>query len=212
MLGNGNNSISGGHNLGTLPGVPASCVGDLRSDDGGGINRQAVGTGKVRCTSEAAKQLNRGKGMNMSVVRTAMNEKGFSLLELLIAIMLLTTGLLAVASMQETALGANGIANKNTLLASLAQGVQEDIMSWQETDTRLQANVANAAYDLDPATAGTTYVSPGTIGTFTATYSITANAFINGATIANVAQIDVTVTDAKSNRSISLTSYKRWTN
>jgi len=57
------------------------------------------------------------------------NDQGFTLLELLIAIAILSIGLLAVASMQATAIKANTIADVNTMATTVAQQVMEDLMS-----------------------------------------------------------------------------------
>lgn len=50
-----------------------------------------------------------------------MNEKGFSLVEVLVAITLLAIGLLAVAGMQSTAISGNAFAQSGTAAFSLAQ-------------------------------------------------------------------------------------------
>ena len=138
----------------------------------------------------------------MTMMRTKINQKGFSLLELLIAIVILTTGLLAVATMQATAIGANGIANRNATITSLAQEVYEDIMSWSNgnPDPRLTVDTVNAIYDLDPLTAGSAFTVP-SVGAFNARYSITT-----GAPVAGMATIVVTVTGG--NRSVTLTGYR----
>ena len=60
----------------------------------------------------------------MGISKTG-NHKGFSLIELLIALTLLAVGMMAVASMQTVAIGSNDIANKNSELAALAQQVME---------------------------------------------------------------------------------------
>ena len=145
----------------------------------------------------------------MQRVQTKVNQKGFTLLELLIAISLLAIGLLAVATMQTTAINANVIANKNTSVASLAQEVMEDILSWNPDPTiepSFSASSANVTYDLDPNTAGNS-ISLSSAGTYSAQYSITRDPVISGATVTQFVQIDVTVTGG--NKTLNLTSYKR---
>ena len=44
--------------------------------------------------------------------RTSGNQQGFTLLEMLVALMIMTIGLLAVATMQAVALNANSVANR----------------------------------------------------------------------------------------------------
>jgi type IV pilus assembly protein PilV len=136
----------------------------------------------------------------MNTRNRIMDQRGFSLLELLIAVTLLAVGMLAVASMQGTAIGANTIANRYTTLATLAQQTMEDIGSWSREDIRLRTNLPNVDYDLDPATDGTLLVIPG-MGTFRATYSITPNSINPGVT-----RIDVTVTDGS--RTFEVNTYK----
>jgi prepilin-type N-terminal cleavage/methylation domain-containing protein len=111
-------------------------------------------------------------------------EQGFTLLELLIAIVILAVGLLAAASMQGTALRADSFANRGTNVTTIAQQIMDDLMSvdiqmgnaWFATFTT--AGTYN--YDRFPPYNGpahapvTTYVVPGA-GNFTATYRVIPN-------------------------------------
>lgn len=119
------------------------------------------------------------------------SEKGFSLVELLIAVVLLTIGLLAVAGMQTTAMNGNAWANRLSTAASLAQEVMEDFMARNpETDPVLiTATTNNGTYDLDSLAAGTQNPIniPGA-GGFTVVYSISLDT-----PVANVTKIDVAV-------------------
>lgn len=135
----------------------------------------------------------------MKTINIIRDQKGFTLLELLVAVTLLAIGLLAVASMQATAINGNAIANRNTVISSLAQEVMEDIVSWKSSpppaDARLLTTVSNANYPLrNPTIAGA--------GTFSAVYSVTPNN-----PVTQVSKIDVTVTGA--NKTVTLTCYKR---
>lgn len=131
------------------------------------------------------------------------NEKGFSLVELLVAITILAIGLLAVAGMQTTAINSNAWANRLSTATSLAQEVMEDILAKDAGDAIFSASSGATAYDLDPNTAGINPISISGAGTFSATRAITIN--ING--IAGLVQIDVSVTGG--NRTVTLTGYKR---
>ncbi|MRR07605.1 MAG: prepilin-type N-terminal cleavage/methylation domain-containing protein [Deltaproteobacteria bacterium] len=130
-----------------------------------------------------------------------INQQGFSLVELLVAISILSIALLAVAGMQVVALNANSLANGLTVASSLAQAAMEDIMSWDPNGGAFDASVSNVTYDLDPKTAATSLTISGA-GTFSATYSINTATPGSG-----VVEIQVRVTGG--GRNVSVTSYKR---
>lgn len=133
------------------------------------------------------------------------NEKGFSLVELLVAITILAIGLLAVAGMQSSAINYNSWANRLSTATSLAQEAMEDILAKDAGDLIFSASTIPPAppYDLNgPNTAGNDIIISGA-GTFSATRTITIN--ING--ITGLVQIDVSVTGG--NRTVTLTGYKR---
>jgi type IV pilus assembly protein PilV len=127
--------------------------------------------------------------------RTIKKQKGFTLLELLIAMSLLAIGLLAAASMQGTALHANSLSNRLSVATILAQQVTEEITSLSKTDTLLRtASGANVLYPtLDPVTPSSDLFVPGA-GTFRARYQIIPNVTtFNGISIKDTTQIDVAV-------------------
>lgn len=130
-----------------------------------------------------------------------INQQGFSLVELLVAISILSIALLAVAGMQVVALNANSLANGLTVASSLAQAAMEDIMSWDPNGGAFDASASNVTYDLDPKTAATSLTISGA-GTFSATYSINTATPGSG-----VVEIQVRVTGG--GRNVSVTSYKR---
>lgn len=129
------------------------------------------------------------------------DEKGFSLVELLIAISLMAIGLLAAAGMQTTAINSNSFANRLSVATTLAHGVMEDILARESNDSFFDTGVINAIYDLDPNTAATSINIPGA-GVFTATDTRTPNT-----PATNVTRVSVTV--QTTGRSVTLTSYKR---
>lgn len=134
------------------------------------------------------------------------NDKGFTLVELLMAVSLLAIGLFAVAGMQTVAMNANAIANKLSVSTSIAQEVMEDIMSWPQDSPALNTSASSVVYDLDRATAATTIAVTGA-GTFSATYTTTTNT-----PITDVTQIDVTVTCTTGGiQPVTIRSYKRLT-
>jgi prepilin-type N-terminal cleavage/methylation domain-containing protein len=66
-----------------------------------------------------------------------VREGGFTLLEVIIAISILTFGLLAVASMQTTAIRANDNASNITEATTFAQDTLEDLMALRYTNAGL---------------------------------------------------------------------------
>jgi type IV pilus assembly protein PilV len=142
------------------------------------------------------------KAMKMIMTKNK-GQRGFSLLEVLIAVSILAIGLLAAASMQTTAINSNGIANRISVTSALAQEVMEDIMAWSASDAHFATSSSGSTYDLDLNTAATSIQIP-TAGTFNATYSIIVNT-----PATNTATIVVTVTNVETNRQVILTCFKR---
>lgn len=126
-------------------------------------------------------------------------EKGFTLLELLIAITILAVGMLATASILSTGMGSDSFAYTVTVERSIAASVVEEIMAKDGGDPMFSANVANAVYDLDTGSAATTRTVQGR--TYAAKYTVTT-----GTPVGGVSRIDITV--ASGLRSVTLTTYK----
>lgn len=73
--------------------------------------------------------------------KTNLNrEGGFTLVEVLIALVIFAVGVLGVAMMQLTAIKGNSVANRVTEASTLASGQIEDMLSWSYNDPRLTAN------------------------------------------------------------------------
>lgn len=70
-------------------------------------------------------------------VRKQKKEEGFTLLEVIIAIAILTFGLLAVASMQTASIQGNSVANRLTEGTSWAQDKMEELLTLPDTDADL---------------------------------------------------------------------------
>ncbi|MGH7273948.1 MAG: type IV pilus modification PilV family protein [Nitrospiria bacterium] len=119
-------------------------------------------------------------------------DKGFTLLELLIAIVILAIGLLAVASMQVNAMRSNSLAERVTVITAVAQGAMEDLMARADSDPIFDAAAFNVPYD--------TRIVQGV--TYNSAYTVTPNT-----PVTNVAQVVMTVTGG--GRTMTLTSYKR---
>lgn len=141
------------------------------------------------------------------------DEKGFTLVELLIALAILAVGLLGLAGMQINAIRANAFANKLSAAVAVAQGVMENTLARPATDALFHnGDIVDATdCDIDPSSTVSNTLSIDGVGTMTARYSIDLNS-----PAANVATISVTVTITVVNnatngtlqKNITITSYK----
>lgn len=130
-------------------------------------------------------------------------QEGFTLVELLVAILLMTVGIFAVIAMQTTSMNANSIAMRLSVATSLAQEAMEDILS-RPADTQNFKTAGTYDYDLDPGTAENTITLPGG-GTYSATYQTIigpADGVPQGIT-----QVVIRVTG--SGRDVTVTGFKR---
>jgi len=123
------------------------------------------------------------------------NEDGFTLVELMIAIFLLSVGLLAAAGMQAMALRSNTHANIHTTSTMVAQQVMDDLMSVELLPNSTVPNIQywytqfnqgtgnnSQAYNRFPpintlgsVPTGTTSLQINDVGTFAATYTLIPN-------------------------------------
>lgn len=118
-------------------------------------------------------------------------DKGFSMVELLVALTIFSIGLLALAGMQFTAIKGNSSAHSLTALTALADGLAEDLLSLNGDNTVVATSSGSAT------SWPTSFASPGTpqqwdidgAGLCTATYQVTADAPITG-----VSTIEIVVT------------------
>jgi type IV pilus assembly protein PilV len=103
-------------------------------------------------------------------------QKGFTLLELLMAITLMAIGLLATATMQSVAMNSNSIANRSTVVTALAQEVMEEVTSRSPKDVLLATPPfpKTGVYDLSPNLPTTDRTIPG-VGIFRAMVTVEAS-------------------------------------
>jgi len=127
------------------------------------------------------------------------NQKGFTLLELLVAMTILTIGLLGLASMMTSGIGSDRFAHTVAVEGSIASSVMEELTSRDGDDPIFDAAVANVTYDLDTGSAATTRVVNGR--TYSATFSVTPNTPVTG-----VAAVSVSVTSG--GRTVNLNALK----
>lgn len=104
---------------------------------------------------------------------------GFTLVEVLIAMTILTIGLLAISQMQITALQATSFSHSVSVTNSLASGVLDSILAWDQKNPSYANLTSDGTYvwDFDPLTAGVqNTVTLAGAGTYTATYTVDADA------------------------------------
>lgn len=135
------------------------------------------------------------------MAREQRTHAGFTLLEVLVAMVIFSIGLLSIAGMQGTAIRANSRANTLSVATSLAQGVMEELLARDSDASIFASDVSDITWDLAPDVAATTLSLDGA-GTYSATYTIDADN-----PVSDVARIDVQVTNG--NRTVTLTSFKR---
>jgi len=140
-----------------------------------------------------------------------LNNKGFTLIELMVALTLLAIGIFAVLQMQIIGMQSSSLANKISAATGLANEVMEDIQSW-DLDTPPVANlfdppngisIGNQTYSRFSDTRNQNNITIPSAGVYTATYNVTLIQPDRSA-----AFITVTVTGGGGRR-VVLTSYRR---
>jgi type IV pilus assembly protein PilV len=129
------------------------------------------------------------------------NQHGFSLIELLVAITILSVALMALAEMQHIAMQKTSISHKISVASSLAQEVMDDVLAYDISDPRLNTS-QTFNYVFNPNTNATS-VSVAGAGTLTATVTTTTNTPSVGTT-----WIIVTVT-GNGIQPVTISGYKR---
>lgn len=137
----------------------------------------------------------------------SLDEKGFTFIELLSAIVLMTIGMFAAVGMLSIAINANSFANKLSVASTVAHGVMEEIMAIEgsnyffgEGTSQNTIVAANAVYKLAPGGAVSENLQGA--GIATARYSITRNQPVTG-----VSTIIVSATIGS--RVVRFVSYKK---
>jgi type IV pilus modification protein PilV len=139
----------------------------------------------------------------MKRTRKSGNQRGFTLIEMLIAVFILSVGLLAIVSLISTAINSSSLANKLSVATSLSQAVMEDLLARNISDPILNTPVTNATYyGLDPNNLAASNLSITSAGTYTATYTVQPNTPAQW-----ISRLDVTVKGG--GRTVTLTGYKR---
>ena len=110
-------------------------------------------------------------------------EGGFTLIEVLIAVMVFAIGTLAIATMQGTAIRGNSMGRHSTEATTLAMTWLEDLASLPYTDARLQDTTLDGVAGLDngiDAKDGVTPDFPKTVdGNYTVFWNVADDQFIS---------------------------------
>lgn len=144
----------------------------------------------------------------MERINPLKNERGFTLVEMLIAFLLMTIGVITSLSMITTAMNSDTIANRLTAKAALAQQVMEELLSRKADDSDISNAAVDKVFDLNGSAPGNDINIQGA-GTFTAVYTTSP-----GTPIAGITQIDIKITSVFNNgrpdiNPLSVTCYKR---
>lgn len=107
--------------------------------------------------------------MEATMRQRKSSQAGFSMVEMLIAVVILSVGLLGLAELQITALKTNAHSEGLMAASGVAQMFLEDVTSWAESDARLDAD-ANGRSDWNGGAVTVTGA-----GTFNVTYDVDAN-------------------------------------
>jgi prepilin-type N-terminal cleavage/methylation domain-containing protein len=121
-----------------------------------------------------------------------IHERGFTLLEVLIAVCVLTVGLLGVASMQGSASRNNTFADSRTVATALAANQMEALLplawddaSLSDADGDGNAGLDDTGFDNDPTTQGDADHGV-TQGKYTICWNVVDNEIINNTKTINV--------------------------
>ena len=135
------------------------------------------------------------------------NEKGFSLIEILIAIAVFAIGILAVGKMQITAIKGNYFANDITKATTLAQDRMERLISLSYADSLNDDADGDGTAGLDDTNATADHNDPNNPidGRYNISWNIDSDYYINNT---KTIRVIVKWTDKGVPRSMSLTSMK----
>ena len=134
------------------------------------------------------------------------SQSGFSLVELLVAIMILAVGLLGLAELQVTAIKTNVHSQGLMAASSVGQMFLEDVSSWPENDVRLDTDDTGRS-DWNGGTVSVTGA-----GTFNVTYDVDADyQLVDGVTkvTVHVANTQIVTVLGRGLNTVTMSTLKR---
>ena len=134
------------------------------------------------------------------------SQAGFSLVELLVAVVILAVGLLGLAELQITAIKTNAHSEGLIAASGVAQLFLEDVTSWSEDDARLDAD-QNGRADWNGGS-----VAVAGAGTFIVTYDVDADhQGVSGVTkvTVHVANNQIGTTLGRGLKTVTMSTIKR---
>ena len=117
------------------------------------------------------------------------NERGFTLVEVLVALTIFAVGLLGLAGMQITGLQGNSRAQSVSAKVALADGVIEEFLAMKGDNPLLITEVTDIAW------VNATNIDINGAGTCSATVTVDADPVIGTVTYTDLTQIQVTVSN-----------------
>ena len=134
------------------------------------------------------------------------SEKGFTLVEVLVALTIFAIGLLALASMQVTSLRGNANSQELTAATALAEGTLEWLLAMSPRDDVFETNMTDYA-EIDEI-GGASPVAVDGAGTLRAFYRVDTTPSASATFPGNVVRVDVRV-DLSRGRQITIGGLKR---
>ncbi len=132
---------------------------------------------------------------------------GFSLVELMIAMTIFAVGLLAVVSMQLTAIRGNSSANSLTTATAIAEGIIEEILAWSGDNPVFEVDDPGRSWIFSESDSSES-ISLAGAGTFQARYAIDADYGVSKLTRV---QVTVSRPGGGQRQSVILVGFKRRT-
>lgn len=136
---------------------------------------------------------------NTECVRLGKHE-GWTLVEVLVAVLILTVGLLAGGAMQISAIHGNSMAGNTTIALTLASRKMEDLLNRNYSDSQLDAGAHGPEQVSDSGAAGS--------GFYRRTWNVIDSSSLSG-DWPEVKQITVTVAGENNRHRVTLSSMRR---